>query len=250
MKYIKSIGIELEGGFYNCEDGDYFYQEVVNKKDWSSRFKWGNDGSVNLGEDYYYSDVELKFWSYDINEILDFVKFAFDCNFEQNRSCGNHIHIRTKRKDYYDLMSNEEFFDVFIDEYKKKFKDRKKFLNRLYHNYCTVENLSERIKNQIKKETSYRYTAINFLSLKEEQKTLEFRILPYANDFQEYKEMFLWLIEVVERLINEFVLGERTIEKRLSIIERDNLTLIERILKRINNCEVEFKILSSKTIKI
>lgn len=249
MKYIKSIGIELEGGFYDCEDGDYFYEEV-NKKDWSSRFQWGNDGSVNLGENYYYPDVELKFWSYDINEILDFVKFAFNCNFEQNSSCGNHIHIRAKRKDYYDLMSNEEFLNAFIDEYKKKFKYREKFLNRLYNQYCSVENLSERIKNQIRKEASYRYTAINFLSLKEPQKTLEFRILPYVDDFEEYKEMFLWLIETIERLIDEFVAGERIIEKRLIIVEKDNLTLIERILKRINNCEVEFKILSSKTIKI
>jgi hypothetical protein len=250
MKYIKSIGIELEGGFYNREDGDYFYNEV-SQKDWSSRFQWGNDGSVDLGEDdYYYYDLELKFWSDDINEILDFVKFAFDCGFEQNGTCGNHIHIRAKRKDYYDLISNEEFFGIFINGFKKKFKDKIKFLDRLSNEYCSIENLGQRIKNQIKKETSFRYTAINFLSLMESQKTLEFRIMPYADNFEEYKEMFLWLIETIERLIDEFVTGERTIEKRLMIVEKNNLTLTEKILKKINNCEIEFKILSSKTIKI
>jgi hypothetical protein len=62
--------------------------------------------------------------------------------------------------------------------------------------------------------------------------------------------MFLWLINTIESLIDEFVEGKRTIEERLIIANEDSLTLIEKTLKKINNCEVEFKILSSKTFQI
>ena len=249
MKYIKSIGIELEGGFYGAKDGDNFRDEVA-KREWYSRFQWGYDSSVNLGNHFFYNEVELRFWSYNVNEILEFVKLAFDYNFKQNHTCGNHIHIRTKRKDYYDLMSNKEFLNAFILEYKKKFKHKKKFLERLYNSYCSIENLSERVKNQIKKLTSYRYTAINFLSLKEKQKTLEFRIMPYADNFEEYKEMFLWLIETIEMLIEEFLMGKRVIEKQLNIIDKNSLNSVEKVLNKINNREVEFRILTDKILKV
>lgn len=214
MKYIKSVGVELEGAIPRSA------YEIIGK--WLtdnkliSHYDIGNDASVNViqGDYEYYSNyddgMELKFWDYDINKVLEFVKLCFNNGFIQNRTCGNHIHLRFVNDNIcISVFSYPKIQKMFFEEYKKFSESRKnkeKYLSRLNSNFCLARIQKANVGFLDLHNfcfSSNRYRAINLNSYLERQKTLEIRILPYAESFKEYKEMFLWLLEVVEKLLDK-----------------------------------------------
>lgn len=220
LKHIRSVGVELEGGI-PLALWDYL-RELRQEDD---RVGLGSDGSVSVhvsdarshnekvcrelfkeGKeciikywDRYYMDAEIKFWSEDWREVLDFAKLLWDYGFMQNNTCGNHVHFKLDP----DVIASldEVFVRRFQSAYRRFAKKMgQKYLDRITSRYASFYQKTKEwmVENVI---NSNRYKAVNLLSLFEEQETLEIRILPYANDYGEYATMFTWLVTTVDRLI-------------------------------------------------
>lgn len=222
MLKIASVGIELEGGI-NYED-----LEKIKEKYDTERLTIGRDSSVYVC-DKYLKDVELKFYSESIQELLNFVKFVFNnADFKQNNSCGNHLHF--KFNDTYTavaLFSFKKFYKMFIKEYVKKFNNNEKYLSRLKNNYCKATYREEIIIRQLinKQKCSARYTAINLNSYNV-HRTLEIRILPHFSDYKEAEDSILFVVNTVQKILN-------------SLHEKNNTLIVSKNIK-INKHEFDF----------
>jgi len=224
LKYIESIGLELEGGI--CEEDVISLENTLNN-DQYIRYSVGYDGSVWVNKPYgkecrWIHDVEIKFWSYDINELEDFVKTLFNTSFRQNPSCGNHHHFKFKSNLYIiSLLTNYEFIDYYIINYINTFKDIPKYMDRLYNRYCrSFRDIYDLIDNI----TSYRYYAVNFQSVIKHG-TLEIRIMPYAKNSNEYMYMLMFNINTIESYLNKVM--KKKDKKNITLDIGDLTELIE-----------------------
>ncbi len=187
-------------------------------------------------------DAEIKFWNEDLNTIFKVVNYLFNnCKFKQNETCGNHIHIRFENNDYYKLFTFKKVYKYFIKCYTEKWNNYDKYILRLNNKYCKAIWKLEYINNQLKTHTtksSKRYTAINFNSINL-YNTLEFRIAPYFNNFEEFKEYVLWFIETIDKIIDKFkdkelVRGKIDAEiNNLDAIKSLNINKENKIIKKI-----------------
>jgi hypothetical protein len=237
-KFIKSLGVELEGGIDNADLKKI--RNYVNERNLNDFYSESEDGSVYV-EGFQNSGFEIKFWNKKISEVKKFTRFCFSNGLAQNESCGNHIHIRID-EELIPLLELPSFYYSFIKEYKKEFYYDYKYLDRLSNRYCPAYNLTNKIIKQIERDGySFRYAPINFLSLSESQKTIEFRIFPYVEDYEEYANMLDWFIEVVNKLIKK-QLNNKVFSKNLVF----NSVLLN---ETVNYYVFNFKNAYFKTIK-
>jgi len=198
-RHIISVGVELEGGI--CESD----AKALGRR-FGLRFNYGFDGSVNVRcssrccENWVW-DAELRYWSHDYDDLVNFVRTVFSTSFKQNETCGNHMHFKINVPAT--LIMLPEFYHDYITEYRRfaeKQRNAEKYLNRLISNFCRAD--PETINNNLWCEL--RYAAINFVSLLEPQGTVEVRIMPYAESASEYISMLNFNIHILDKLILKY----------------------------------------------
>jgi len=107
------------------------------------------------------------------------------------------------------IFSYKSTWTKFIKEYKKfayTFNDKNlidKYLLRLKNKYCLAKYETNVIISQLStfQKNESRYRAINLNSYNIHQ-TLEIRILPYFQSFEEAKKAILWLIKTIDKIYN------------------------------------------------
>jgi len=223
--YIVSIGVELEGGIRWSD------LELIRKKyDSTNRYDDGHDGSVHVSNpnNYYdwVDDVEIKYWSYDINDVLQFAKYVWSLGFKQNSSCGNHHHFRFIYNELLvtEVIASKEFIEMFQREFTEKFGARDKYYKRIDSRWCKFyyTNDDKWLNDQIIGNwyLGDRYKAINFRSLVDYQKTLEIRIMPFAQNYFEWRSQLMFNYNTINKIINVLLTNrELKFELELGTIE-------------------------------
>jgi len=196
-RHIISLGVEIECGI----DKNEFMKlkRYVARNKLYDYFYADSDCSVNVSTKEIY-DAELKYWNTDLEKIFKFAKYLYNnCKIKTNNSCGLHIHIRLNDEKY-SILACQKGIDYFINAYSKKFKSKSKYMNRLTNSYCNAKNLTEATVNNQVYGYGTRYRAINFVSLSERQKTLEFRIFPHQTTYSEFEQTIKWFIKTIDNL--------------------------------------------------
>jgi hypothetical protein len=85
-KMVASIGAEFEGGI--CSENI----EILEDNYDTSRLEVGYDGSVNVSKPsnircHWLSDTEIRYWSEDPREMIDFARDLWSLGFRQNHTC-------------------------------------------------------------------------------------------------------------------------------------------------------------------
>jgi len=226
-KYIYSLGLELEGGI-NSISLSRFEKEMANEiENFDDHYSVGEDGSVSVGCPqsfpyeycrYWISNIEIRFWHYDLNTIIYFVKRLWAHLFRQNHTCGNHMHIRFTNLVYASIFSLIEAQNMFIDEYKKRYSENSKYLYRLENRYSTACLDQDCINDNMLNPNGSRYRAINFRSITDKKyKTLEIRIMPYANNANELIDMIMFNIRTIDMIIERFTINGNIVVKAFDL---------------------------------
>ena len=192
---IVSVGVEIECGINNSD-----LNTILEKFD---KVDVGFDGSVYV-KGYENESCELRMWSKKVRDILRFSKEVFSVA-KQNSTCGNHVHISFRDMETsVALFSHKKMFDNFVKRYKKFFANDVKYIQRLKSSYCKSVYDVSKVKEQLMHDSprSCRFYAIN-LNAYHEHKTIEFRILPWCANWEEYKCSLLWLLRTVDNLLSE-----------------------------------------------
>lgn len=197
MKYknIKSVGIELEGGgsiaLFDSLEGKFQNLDI------------SYDGSVRVNG-CERGDREVKIWNENIGKVFEMVEYCYKNGFQQNDTCGNHVHIKVSNE-IVGLLSTEDFFNRFIEWYKTcpNLKG-KKFQNRLNCRWSTatwsLANVLEALSSNHK--TSARYRAINCNAFPL-YGTIEFRILPHFKKFSVYRKIVSLMLHAIDKIIED-----------------------------------------------
>ena len=210
-KNIESIGVEIEGCLNNDVSWNGIIQDVRGVEHVYG-LNWHGDGSIECTrERQKFKDMdiignEFVMWTYPeyLQSIINvYEALYYHANLRQNTTTGNHVHIRFKEPLDYFIATSPAFINQFQNEYLKAFSGNKKYVSRLENRFSRAYNgLSDIIDNQ---KLGSRYRAINSLSLaKHGRWTVEFRILPYADNPKEYKDMLIWLITTVDNLVSAY----------------------------------------------
>jgi hypothetical protein len=228
--YIESIGVEMEGGM-RWRDFKIIRDEFRD----TNRFDWSEDGSVDVpnknGYDDWMHQVELKYWSKDIEDVLYFGKRVWSLGFRQNSTCGNHHHFMFIHHPLIvsEIIASKEFIKMYEKEYEEIWGSREKYYDRMTSRWCSFYNISdeERLYNQIISNWLWgeRYRVINFGSLVDWQGTIEIRIMPYASNFFEWRSQLLFNYNTINKIIN-ILLSNRELKFEVDIgtIEIADLT--------------------------
>jgi hypothetical protein len=239
MKHIRSIGIELECG---CNES---LITQIRASNFAQNFRYHSDGSVSVRSDNmsrfdrypmgWHSGAELLYWNFDYKAVLDFVEFCFKNGIRQNESCGNHIHIKFSNK-IVGALTHKKFFENFISWYKAfPLFQSEQYQSRLENSFCkgfySLDNALESLRRTDK--GSYRYHAINFNSLGIHG-TIEIRLLPYAENFKQFKKAFKAVITQIDKQISETrhdsIIDFEFIPKKTRV-KRDNEIVIAKLIE-------------------
>lgn len=212
-KYVRSVGLEIECGI-PTQEGVRWVNRLAALDD---RFVYGSDGSVHL-PGCYDSDAELRYWVYieEWSRLVNILRFLWqEIGIQQNSTCGNHVHLRL-REDWTQILIHPRFVRYFQRCYlhfAMKQNNPQKYLARTVGNfsafyrwrrYCDLE---QQVIDSYHTRGS-RYRSINYWSLSESQRTIEFRIMPHAENFEEHLRMILFIIRTVERYCRKFSKGK------------------------------------------
>jgi hypothetical protein len=207
-KYIKSLGVELEGGVPRPYAEITKLAEILRLRD----FYVGFDMSVSVpppeGVRSWDSGAEIKFWV-PFGRVYDLAVFVVELwrmGFRQNETCGNHIHMRFLDHEFTtSLFFNVRAVHMFQRLYHAYARRRgEKYIAREVNRYCMFYSRNamraavEVINNAC---NNTRYRPVNFHALYKHG-TLEFRILPHADSAEEYLENLAWLIRAVNRVVD------------------------------------------------
>jgi len=226
-KYIKGIGIELEGLYlsipeaqgYKVTQGEYggvqhdgsvkfdmdkfpsFYDDLLKK----SQLSGSVQDYIQVGE-----VVSPVFYS-----IEDSVKFLKDCYpVKSNPTCGYHIHISTVHDGIYSLLMHSEFYEAYkaslinlITEHKfnKPMHDRVLNSTEWARKYC--RDIFQPLKQAYVTQKVYanaspdRYTALNFCYGL--HKTFECRVFTTHMPLKFAIKALVWYIDFVDNYISE-----------------------------------------------
>lgn len=110
---------------------------------------------------------------------------AIDCNDSQ----GLHIHVSGFKKK--SVIYSQEFFEYFLEQYKKMAKSEKE-KKRLTRHYCEPTY-----------DQSARHRAINYTHAYREWTTFEFRIFPSTKSVREYRKYLTMLIRCISKFENK-----------------------------------------------
>jgi len=180
-----------------------------------------DDASIR-GDD---NPVEIKFdvpiHKFDV--IEGFFNDLTNVGFYENQTCGSHIHLSFRRPIYMTMLSIPDSIFTFQNEYRQRFADKKKYINRLYNRYTEEYiDIYAILDNQT---NGNRYRPINFTSLyKHNYGTVEIRILPHMETGEEYRNAVSTILDIVSNVIERKlhamrgVLGQNKIRTKQSEI--------------------------------
>lgn len=215
---LASIGVELEGGI------NYKGLDAIRKRYFSERYGEGTDGSVNVHWKQIHN-IELRFWSEKLQEVLDFIEYCFENGLEQNETCGNHVHLRIEPYYYYKLITYRSFWLAFKRKYTLHFRRSPKHLARLQNSYCYFRYDQRNIIKNLEGHGT-RYCAINLLALHKRENTLEIRLLPFATSAQELNLDIMWLVKTLLQLLDKAkIKEEQTVKPELIPLCPTNCTI-------------------------
>jgi len=242
---ISSVGFELEGGT-NANKSEI--RDTLKKYRFLKDIKIDTDGSVFV-DSREFSDREIKFWVYieDFNKLYYVFNDLYNkCDFRQNNTCGNHVHIKLlNSNDYYKLFNYRTIVN-FIQSYIQFAKSvssklgvsREKYLNRLNNGYCReIKNMNDLIKNFL----GTRYYCVNFDSFyKHKIDILEFRIMPHAENAVEHLMQSKFLLNFVANvcLENCDIYSKRIRTNIKSDIQEQNEKLQKLLGVKLENLKV------------
>lgn len=147
-------------------------------------------------------------WKYNdnvINDINDYAQFLFRY-FKQNYTCGNHIHLSFNNNTRIASVAftYKNIWHRFISDYKNYFAGKEKYINRFKNKYCrsryNLNNITRIITSNY--SSGDRYYAINLMAFRR-HKTVEFRIMPYAENADEYVSQIRWLLKEIETIFTK-----------------------------------------------
>lgn len=208
-KIISSIGVELEGVMPDSQVNQAisFLREKYEEKGLIKSVDAHHDGSIKV-EDYNETDVEITFWSpsHDYEKISELFGRIYDelsekFGFFQNESCGNHMHLKLGATVYYYILSLPSSINMFKQKFLERYKNNRKYINRLSNHYSKdYDDIEDIIDNQ---KNGDRYHFINFSSIYKhsDSQTIELRIMPYAKSGKEYSEMVLFNLTTVDDIV-------------------------------------------------
>jgi hypothetical protein len=243
LKYIKSIGAEFEGGV--CSEAyDKFLDALsVFLPKLYGRIDAGYDGSVRAPAydciEEPWRNVEIRVWSENPEDLAAFARLLWKFGFKQNETCGNHMHMRFNNIVYASVFTLYEAIEQFINSYKNKFTAYK-YRVRLGGRYSRAQETQANVFSNFLGD---RYYAINLYATTKPTKTLEIRIMPYADNAEEWVEMLRFNIETVESIVDKFI-SRFAYEFDIATIARDVINNIQvkqtnfNRIDRIYNIEI------------
>lgn len=197
---ISSFAVEIEGMIPSAKaplrDHLYYYQA-----------EWTHDGSIRVPDSREYMAIEIKKpfivlkndkFSDMIQALEAFARFVWeDLEFKQNESCGNHLHIKFRRYGRRSVLNLMRFAGpIYLSSYLMKYYTNNKYVSRLTNQYSRCNRFE-----MVDAQAGSRYYAINTLSLSK-YSTVEFRIMPYAESWEEFVEMHKFTLEFWYNLFN------------------------------------------------
>jgi len=227
-KMIASVGAEFEGGI--CEHSLRFFKEQYDR----SRLEIGWDGSVNVRKDdnidcYWLGDVEIRYWSEDPAELIQFAWDLWRLGFRQNRTCGNHLHFKFRNNELAIMyLMRLESVRYFQHLYAKKYKNNEKYLARFKSNYSRA---IISFKDVLDNFDGNRYFSFNVLSYWENE-TFEIRLPPYTDSWIEWSEMLIFTIRALEYILRPLAESNKIV---LEIDDTKIVNMIDRINNNVNN---------------
>jgi hypothetical protein len=204
-RYVESIGVEIECGIPDREGVRWV--EAFESSD--NRFVYGSDGSVHVSG-CWDTDAELRYWVYVPEEwgrMVTVLRWLWEeIGIRQNESCGNHIHVKLQQ-DWMQVLIHPKFVKYFQRRYTnfaRKQSDPVKYIARTIGSYSAFyrwrnyQDLERQVRESYQVSGS-RYRSINYWSLSDSQRTLEFRIMPWASCFMEHINMIVFVVRTVEQ---------------------------------------------------
>lgn len=209
-KYIKLVGLELEGG-WDCNE-----VSELEKEDSC----YHSDGSVSCSGNV---TGEIVSTPLPIGNAVQWLEEFYPTH--MNQTCGFHIHVSLKNEKYYSWLMDKVFYRYYLKEMEKFGNDypvkNSSFWSRLKgnNNYCRKKWDADK-QSGLRDKDSYRYTHVNFCySL---HKTVEFRLLPLFKEVTTAKAAMLKTFEIIETHISNM---EKKKERAQNIkIPMDDLT--------------------------
>jgi hypothetical protein len=197
---VKSVGVEIECGI--------FKRNLYNIIDTFDFVKIGEDGSVcvdcpvNEDDDSYdvwKENVEIRYWSDNLDDLLKFLSYCWNnAGIIQNNTCGNHVHVCFRN---FVPFWFSPFPYYFLKMYKRKYAKNRKYMLRLGNDYCKSYKYSNEIIGRMLSgncDSRERYKFVNYLAYPKHG-TIEFRVMPYAECYNEHKEQLLFILDVIEK---------------------------------------------------
>jgi hypothetical protein len=226
LKYIRSVGAEFEGGICNEKYEKFLDTLAVFLPKLYRRIDVGSDGSVRAPVDgcmeSSWRNAEIRVWSENPEDLIAFARLLWKFGFRQNETCGNHMHIRFKNILYASVFTLYDAVEQFINAYKNKFTAYK-YRVRLGGRYSRAQETQAHVFSNFLGD---RYYAINLYATTKPTRTLEIRIMPYADSAEEWAEMLRFNIETVEAIVDKFI-SRFAYEFDVATIARDVINSIQ-----------------------
>jgi hypothetical protein len=224
IRMIKSVGAEFEGGI--CSESIETLEDYYDR----SRLEVGYDGSVNVYRPdnihcRWINDVEIRYWTEDPAELIQFAKDLWDLGFRQNRTCGNHLHFMFRNNELAIMfLMKYENIRKFQHYYAKKYKNNEKYIQRFRNNYSKAVISFRDVLNNFYGDRYYSFNVLSYW----ENETFEIRLPPFSESWIEWSEMLIFTIRTLEYILKPLA------ENNKIVIEYDDTRIINMI-DRINN---------------
>lgn len=211
MKYVKSIGVELEGAvpltalpddcenptpFVNAEEHRDEYYPAIHALILSSlRYpeRYYHDGSAigGWGVENAIAD-EYKYWG-NQKDVSEFLKLMYvKLETKTTSHCGFHMHLKVE-KGMELTLGKRKVWEKFKEDYIRDFGKEKKYLDRISNGYCNGE-YDNYLKNPHASKSLMFYLDVDKFE------TIEIRIMPNMNSYSEARKAVAWMIKEVELL--------------------------------------------------
>lgn len=206
------------------------YESDISRKVWATirdtSIKW--DGDFDEVSSLVFLNPEILYWTkLDENggfkNLEDFLHFFYDdVKIKTNESCGFHIHTRFTDNFVYSLFAYKKYYDMYIAEYIKNFENKGKYLERFENRFCrniyddetpklidwVVNHIFEKNwyakKTKIRLNRFSRYCVMNYLSLLEDHRTLEWRLMPNMESAEEAIDAIKWHINTINNIVEAY----------------------------------------------
>lgn len=220
---MKSVGVEIECGIWKgklLDIANLFNVTVA------------EDGSVDVeipdyGDGIWMHNAEIRYWSDDLDELLDFMRFCWEkARIVQNPSCGNHVHVRFNN---FVPFWFSPFPYYFLKMYRRKYAENRKYMLRLGNDYCKSYKYANEIIGRMLKgncDSRERYKFVNYLAYPKHG-TIEFRIMPYAECYNEHKSQLMFILDVINKWSKH---TRKLYEEKSSLPGQEYLQEVEEIV--------------------